>query len=531
MWRLLLVLSFACVSFVNAIPDNIVPRFIFYARPAVIPNEPTIMMHTLRHITWAWFETWATCNDTAVGPLFLGTLRRTNQAVNCTLERKNTAYAYAAYRVLSQPIHEAWQVSNFDAMMAEFGLDPKNTSNDTSTPIGLGNYIGYAIVNFQRQDGMNSRGDLSQLNNSNTLWGFPYSDYTGYQPIQTTYNLQFPDRFQPQIEIRYAGNGPFMGKTKIFGDSGIQVVQTYATPQIRYAKAFGFTSPVPFMTDFDQVYARYSGGGNARKQAYIDQANDVIAAQANLTDARKIEAEYFESKNLAFGTPLPFLATHSRGTISGQNPWTVDDFVVWEFLINNAVWDATLVAWSVKRKRDAVRPVTAIRFLKADDTIYSWGGPGKGNVYQSGSGFRSWLRTMAHSEYPSGSSCMCAAFAEANRQWYGSDSMYGYSFAVTAGSSAIEPGVVPAVNSTLGPFATFTQYANTCGYSRWHGGVHFRQSIDDALAKCPRVAQNAAALWRRYLAGNVTVPVSTNDRSQFLAPDYAIGTDVNLDSY
>jgi len=208
----------------------------------------------------------------------------------------------------------------------------------------------------------------------------------------------------------------------------------------------------------------------------------------------------------------------------------VDDWVVWEFLINAAVWDSVVVAWSVKRKRDAVRPITAVRYLYQDQTIYSWGGPGKGNVYQAGAAFKPWLRTMAHSEYPSGSSCMCATFAEVNRQWFGGDSFFNYSFNVTAGSSAIEPGVVPAVNRTLGPFATFTQYAETCGFSRLKGGVHFPQSINDALDACGDIGANAATLWRKYLAGTVTQPVDPDDRPQFTQPDFALGTDAALDS-
>jgi len=529
MWRLLLLSL--CFIAVNAQwPDNMVPRFIFYARPSVIPNEPSVLMHDLRYITFAWFEVWATCNDTAKGPLFLGDLRRTNQAVNCTNIRKNTAFAYASYRVVSQPLYAAFQ-SNFDAMMAEFGLDPNNTSNDTSTPIGLGNKIGYAVVDFQQHDGMNSQGDLSSQPDSGNFYGVPYSDYTSYFPSQTTYNLQYPDRFQPLIEPRFAGNGPFGRGVKIFGDSGIQVVQTYATPQLRFAKAFGFNSPVPFMSNFSTVFARYSGGGTARRKAYEQQAADVIATQANLTDAQKIMAEFFESKNLAFGTPLPFLALNSRGTVSGKTPWNVDDFVVWEFLINAAVWDSVIVAWSVKRKRDAVRPITAVRFLYSAQNISSWGGPGKGTVQQSGAAFRSYLKTMAHSEYPSGSSCMCAAFAEANRQWFGNDNFYGFSFPVTAGSSSVEPNVVPAVNMSIGPFSTFSQYENACGQSRFYGGVHFQQSINDALANCKSIGRNAANVWRQYLAGTVTDRVNPYDRPQFIQPEYAIGTDVSLDTF
>jgi len=490
-----------------------VPRLIFYARPAVIPNEPSILMHTLRYITFSWFETWATCNDTAVGPLFLGTLRRTNQAVNCTLINKNTAYAYAAYRILSQPLLAQYQ-SNFDAMMAEFGLDPNDTNQDPSTPIGLGNKIGFAVRDFQRHDGMNSQGDLSAVPGMGNFYGLPYSDYTSYFPIQTPYFLWAPDRWQPLLESRTGGNGPFLAGVKIFGDSGIQSAQTYATPQMHFARAFGYNDSTPFMANFSRIEANFLAGG-ARRAAYVQQANDIINASASLTDQKKIECEFFDSKNLAFGTPLPFLAANTRGTISGQTPWTVDDWVVWEFLVNAAVWDAVILAWSVKRERDSVRPVTAIHFLYPNQTINSWGGPGKGTVSQPGAAFRSWLRTMAHSEYPSASTCMCAAFAEANRQWFGNDNFHNFSFPVAQYSSGIEPGVVPASNLTVGPFATFTQYQQTCGLSRFNAGVHFMQAVNDSQTNCPILAKVAADLWRKYLAGTVTVPVNVTDRPVF----------------
>jgi len=271
------------------------------------------------------------------------------------------------------------------------------------------------------------------------------------------------------------------------------------------------------MANFSNVFARYSGNA-ARKAAYLQQAADVIAASAALTDKDKIEAEFFESKNLAFGSPMPFLAANSRGTISGQQPWTVDDWVVWEYLVNAAVWDSVILGWSVKRKRDAVRPITAIRFLYKDQTITAWGGPGKGTVAMSGSAFRGYLRTMGHSEYPSGSSCMCAAFAEANRQWYGNDNMYNFAFPVAKGTSNIEPGFVPAANTTVGPFPTFTKYAETCGQSRLHAGVHFQQSIDEALANCKILGATNGDLWRQYLAGTVTTPFDVTDRPVFHQP-------------
>eukprot|EP00456_Euglypha_rotunda_P017670 TRINITY_DN160_c0_g1_i1.p1 TRINITY_DN160_c0_g1~~TRINITY_DN160_c0_g1_i1.p1 ORF type:complete len:417 (+),score=29.96 TRINITY_DN160_c0_g1_i1:118-1251(+) len=376
---------------------------------------------------------------------------------------------------------------------------------------------------------MNSLGDLNTDTDQGTFYGIPYADYTHYEPSQTTYNLLNPDRWQPQVESRANGNGFFGRGAKTYGNSGIQSVQTYASPQTRFAAAFGFTDSKVFTRNFSIVYAKY-GGGAARRQAYRKQAADIIAFSANLTDQRKIEAEFFESKNLAFGTPMPFLAANTRGSISGQKPWTVDDWVVWEFVVNAAVWDSVVVAWSTKRKRDVVRPITAVRFLYQDDLIYSWGGPGKGNVYQRGAAFKPWLKTMAHSEYPSGSSCMCASFAEANRQFFnGNDSFANFAFPVTAGSSGVEPGFVPAVNMTVGPFATFTQYAQTCGQSRAYAGVHFQQSIVDALEVCKHVGANAALRWREYLAGTVTTPADPNNRRIYTQPEFSVGTDVELD--
>jgi hypothetical protein len=255
-----------------------------------------------------------------------------------------------------------------------------------------------------------------------------------------------------------------------------------------------------------------------------------VNASASLTDQDKIESEFFDSKNLAFGTPLPFLANTTRGTISGQTPWTVDDWVVWEFLVNSAVWDSVILAWSVKRKRDTVRPITAIRFLYKNQNISSWGGPGQGTVTQKGEAFKPWLRTMAHSEYPSASTCMCVAFAEANRQWFGNDNMGNFAFPVAKGTSNVEPGVVPAVNMTIGPFPTFTKYAERCGRSRFMAGVHFQQSIDDSFENCPIVAKTTASLWRQYLAGTVTQPVDVNDRPHFTKNGPVNSNDGGVDS-
>ena len=56
-------------------------------------------------------------------------------------------------------------------------------------------------------------------------------------------------------------------------------------------------------------------------------------------------------------------------------------------------------------KFDAIRPISAIRYTYGDNPITAWLGPGKGTGATTGNGYRSYLRTMQHADYPSGSGC------------------------------------------------------------------------------------------------------------------------------
>lgn len=60
---------------------------------------------------------------------------------------------------------------------------------------------------------------------------------------------------------------------------------------------------------------------------------------------------------------------------------------------------------------DAIRPISAIRYQYGDSPITAWLGPGKGTGATTGNGYRSYLRTMQHADYPSGSGCAHASSA------------------------------------------------------------------------------------------------------------------------
>lgn len=135
----------------------------------------------------------------------------------------------------------------------------------------------------------------------------------------------------------------------------------------------------------------------------------------------------------------------------------------------NAVFDASIASWDAKRFFDYVRPVTAINLLFAGQTVQSWQGSIDGanwKPYQAAD-----VVTPPFSEYISGHSVFSAAAAETLKLFTKNDS-FGGSVTIPAGSSRVEPGLVPAKNTVL-YWATFSDAADEAGISRRFGGIHF----------------------------------------------------------
>jgi hypothetical protein len=217
--------------------------------------------------------------------------------------------------------------------------------------------------------------------------------------------------------------------------------------------------------------------------------------QASLTDHQKMVAELFDDKLTGLGNAT-FFSLVSRGL-------SLDEFVQYDFLTHVAAFDGGIAIWQEKGRYDAVRPVSAIRHLYKNRRISGWAGPGQGIVDDlPASEWRSYLNTGNHPEYPSGSSCFCAAYAQASRRFFGSDT-FGWSVPVRAGSSVIEPGVTPATDITLGPWPTYTDFENECSRSRVYGGVHFTAATTVGQETCRPIGDLAYAFIRRHIDGDV----------------------------
>jgi len=145
------------------------------------------------------------------------------------------------------------------------------------------------------------------------------------------------------------------------------------------------------------------------------------------------------------------------------------------FALTNAMFDASIATWDAKRAYDSVRPITAIHFLFSGKNIRAWAGPGEGTKEIDGAEWMPYQQagsvTPPFPEYVSGHSAFSATAAEVLKLFTGSDE-FGMKATVEAGSSTIEPGMVPSRDIRLS-WPTFTVAAEEAGISRRYGGIHF----------------------------------------------------------
>ena len=247
--------------------------------------------------------------------------------------------------------------------MAQLGYDINDTSLNITEPSGIGNVACTAVLDFRHSDGSNQLGNM-------TASGVPYADYTDYiavnkpstVPVSDFSTVIDPNRWQPLTYF-----------------NGVKVV----TPVFVGAQWYKVT---PFaMTSNDEFLPFVSRFGPALfgSSKYLQQAEELIALSAGLTDMQKMIAEYW-----ANGPHSELPPGHwdlFAQFVSARDQHTVDDDAKMFFALTNAISDAGIAAWDAKREFDSVRPVTAIPYLFQGEQIRTWGGPGKGTVTMDGS--------------------------------------------------------------------------------------------------------------------------------------------------
>jgi len=178
---------------------------------------PPIVARALAIVHTCIYDAWAAYDRVAVGTRLGGSLR---QAPGLrTLPNQVEALSFAACDAAVDLFPTA-RLRLFDPLMADLGYDPTEATGEPESPAHVGTVACDAVLAFRHHDGANQLGDEP----SGTP-GSPYSDYTGYHPVNEPMDLSQP--FQPSTV-----HDPDRWQPLQFIDGqGQQLTQTFTTPQ------------------------------------------------------------------------------------------------------------------------------------------------------------------------------------------------------------------------------------------------------------------------------------------------------------
>ena len=386
---------------------------------------PTVVSRALAITNTCMFDAFAAYDAKAKGTQLGVNLRRSE--VEFTDSNKHKAISFAAYTCLNNLFPS--QAASFNALMATLGYNVNEPKTNPYTPASVGVAAANAVIVFRSVDNSNQ---------SNS-----YVDTSNYTPTNTPTTVNDPNHWQP-LQI---------GST----------TQSFVTPHWSMVTPYALTTGSQYRSTL-KAPADYV----TEPQRYQIQAQQIVDYTANLTDEKKVIAEYWADGPSSVLPPGHFVLFAKD--ISTRDGHTIDQDVKMFFALTNAVFDAGIVAWDAKRAFDYVRPVTAVHVAFAGQNIPSWQGTtiaaADWKPYQPAT-----VVTPPFPEYISGHSIFSAAAAETLKLFTKSD-YFGSSVKILAGSSLVETGKVPAVDTTL-YWATFSDAADEAGISRRYGGIHF----------------------------------------------------------
>lgn len=429
---------------------------------------PPMVARMLAVLNTSAFDAWAAFDNKARGTRFGTSLRAPANILNEA--SKKEAVAYAAFRAASDLFPQPEQQQYFRELLIQQGYNPDNTTANKTSAAGIGNMAASALLAYRHQDKSNQLGNING--------GAPYSDWTGYQPVNTPDQINDPNRWQP---------------LRVSDGHGGTVVQKFIAPHWGKVVPFGIKDwdkdvVAPVRKEIKKRTGRV-GPATVDQPEYLEQALQVIAYSAALTDQQKVIAEFWAdgpSSELPPGHWNLFAQT-----VSHRDNHSLDQDVKQFFAVSNTVFDTSIAIWGAKVKFDSVRPVTAIHYLFGGQSINAWAGPYLGTQAIPGEAWQpyqaSTVVTPPFAEYPSGHSAFSSAAAEALKRFTGSD-VFGDTYTEQAGVSRVEPGQVPAADVALS-WATFSDAADEAAISRRYGGIHFVDGDVDSRAMGREVAK------------------------------------------
>ena len=422
--------------------------------------RPTVTSRYLGLIWTAVFDAWSRYDAKAI-PLYLGNVNRRPRQEQ-TLHNKEIAISYAAYRTMMEYYRDDSVLLRSN--MRQLGFDPDNGTLDATTAVGIGNLAAKTIIEYRYADGSNQQGLMSGSDSK------PYSDYTGYHPVNSADTLRDLKHWQP----------------KYFSDGkGGKFVPSCLTPHWGNVKPLLLDSACQFRSQPPPAIG---------SEALANEIKEVVNLQANLTNEQKALIEFMRD-----GPQSVQQAGHwflFAQQVSVRDHHQLDEDVKMFFAVEAAAMDGFIACWDTKMHYDFARPYSLVHDFFKDQTIKGWGGPEKGMIDMRGQDWRPYSpETFLCPPFPSyisGHSTISGACAEILRLFTGSD-QFGINVIRKPGEFT-EPEHVGAPVTLH--FATFTETADRAGMSRVLGGYHIQSENREGL----RLGRSIAALvWKKYL--------------------------------
>jgi hypothetical protein len=435
--------------------DNVVLQWNNEALECIraVRTAPVVNARGLFIIHSAAYDAWAAYDAKAVGTRLGGSLRR--PSAERTLANKSQAISHAAYRAASW----VWPgcQADWDAQLQALGYG----LGDATTAATVGRTAADAVIAHRANDGANQLGDHPGGN------GTPYSDYTGYAPVNPSAPAPPVDPWRWQPQSAAPASTPHWRHVTPFSPNTIPDTQVPDPPR-----------------------------------SVSQTADDILRESAGLDDRKKSIAVYW-ADGPGSETP-PGHWNLIAQWLSRRHRQTLDQDARMFLALNGGLLDASIAAWECKYRFDFARPVSVVRHFKAGRTVTAWRGPYLGVGPIQGETWRPYIPTPNFPEYTSGHSTFSAAAAAVLKDFRGADT-FNASATIRKGTSFVEPATdtqpgVPATDQTIS-WARFEDAANQAGLSRRYGGIHWQFGDVYARDNGKKTGEGAFSLAKKLWEG------------------------------
>ncbi len=427
--------------------------------------RPTVTSRFLALTFTAMYDAWSRFDDKA-SPVYLQHVDR-RPASDRHEKNKEVAVSYAAYGALCE--YFFLDTLLFREHMIKLGLDPDRRSEDPSTPEGIGYLAAKAVIEARKKDGSNQYGDEPSSDDQ------PYTDYTGYQPVNTADKNTHPDRWQPKYFADRKG-GKFA--------PGCLTPHWHRVKPIALGSADRFRSPPP-----------PSMGSAQLKQ----EVREVVELQATLTPDQKALVEFMRDGPASVQQAGHWLKFAMN--VSVRDHHSLDQDILLFFLTEVAAMDAFIACWDTKMHYDFARPQALIHHDFKGQDIYGWAGPEQGWRTLKGEEWRPYspdeFLCPAFPAYVSGHSTVSGACSEVLRLFTGEDH-FGEKIKWVPGHLT-EPDHVG--DTVVIEMPTFSATAEMAGISRVLGGYHIQADNVEGLVLGRKVGNEVYTWYLKKMTG------------------------------